>query len=246
PVADREQRRHRRLQKHAKRERTSEPSDEVLPDPRQRVFHGRSTLLRRTDDAAEAEMTGRCVNRFREARRRPIAAAGGGRTEVRAAFDDFAWNPDLRLTRIVAFALLWSSWIIRRAARLQHLVRMPRHIPVGRPLPDVADHVVESVAVRGKSADRRRTFVSVACEVLPGELTLPRVSHMTVARQECVAPGVSCSLEPTSCGEFPLSLSRQRLAFPRSKSLCVTECDVHDRVLLSSLDGGGRTLWVSP
>src|SRR4029078_11891195 len=94
-----EQRRHGRLKKHAKGEGTSEPSDEVLPDPRQRVFHGRSTLLRRTDDAAEAEMRGGCVDRFREARRRPIAAAVVGRTEVGAAFDDFAWNPDLRLTR---------------------------------------------------------------------------------------------------------------------------------------------------
>src|SRR4026209_1251324 len=98
---------------------------------------------------------------------------------------------------------------------------MPRHIPVGRPLPDVADHVVESVAVRGKGADRRRTFVSVACEVLPGELTLPRVSHMTVAGQERVAPRVSCALEPTSCGEFPLSFSSQRLPFPRGKGFGV-------------------------
>ena len=68
PVADGEQRGHRRLQEQAECEGTSEPSDEVVPDAHQRVFHRTSPLGRRAYDPAEAEMTGRRVDGFREAR----------------------------------------------------------------------------------------------------------------------------------------------------------------------------------
>src|SRR6476620_867085 len=200
-----------------------------------------SPLRRRAHDAAEAEMAGRRVDRFRVARGRPIAAAVVGRTEVRAPLDHLAWNPDLRLAGIVAVALLGSTRIVRRAARLHGLVRMPRHVPIGRPLPDVADDVVEPIAVRGKRANRRRPFIPVAGEVLPGKLALPGIGHIPVAGQERVAPRVRCSLQPAPCRELPLRLGGQRFALPRGEGFGVAECDVHDRVLLEPVDGAGVT-----
>ena len=191
-------------------------------------------------------MTGRRVDRFREARGRPVAPAVVGRAEMRAALDHLAGNPDRRLARIVAVAFLGPARIVRRAAGLHDLVRMLGDVPVGRPLPDVADHVVEPIAVGGKRADRRRALVPVGREVLPGKLALPGVGHVAVAWEERVAPGVVRSFEATACGELPLGLGGQRLALPRGEGLGVAECDVDDRMLLEAVEAGGRTLRVSP
>src|SRR3546814_20639118 len=52
---------------------------------------------------------------------------------------------DLRLAGIVAVLGAWPARVHRHAAGL--LLLVARHEPVRRPLPGVADHVVEAVAV---------------------------------------------------------------------------------------------------
>jgi hypothetical protein len=54
------------------------------------------------DDAAEADMARRRVDRFGMARGRAVTAAIIGRAEMRAAFQNLARDPDLRLAGIVA------------------------------------------------------------------------------------------------------------------------------------------------
>ena len=117
----------------------------------------------------------------------PPADTGGsswGRTRSDPPLMHFTRNPDRRLTGIVSSRAPGP----RGSCGVQHvltdLVRMPRRIPVGRPLPDVADHVVEPIAVAGTRAHRRRALISVECQVLPGKLTLRCVRHIAVAGPE--------------------------------------------------------------
>ena len=55
------------------------------------------------------------------------------------------------------------------------LARVARPIPVARPLPYVADHVVEAIAVRREAADRRGPGIAVLVGVVDGEDALPGV-----------------------------------------------------------------------
>src|SRR5690349_9078162 len=91
---------------------------------------------------------------------------------------------------------------------------MVRLVPVGRPLPDIADHVVEAVAVRRESSDGRGALVSVALQVLVWEGALPGVRHLPPAGRELIAPGKRSAVEPAARGELPFRLGRQFLAGP--------------------------------
>ena len=68
---------------HADRDRLDDQRD-VFGPIAERLFH-RARLLRRPDDAAEAEMAGRGVDRLRHARRGTIAPAVVRRAEIRSA-----------------------------------------------------------------------------------------------------------------------------------------------------------------
>src|SRR5467141_4025139 len=103
-------------------------------------------------------MACRGVDRLGMTRGRTIAAAIVGSAEVRAAFKHLAWNPDLRLTRIVARGLGSTARIFRNAARLRRIGVMLLRIPIGRPFPDITDHVVQAVAVGWECGDGRSTL----------------------------------------------------------------------------------------
>src|SRR4029077_2099640 len=117
---------------------------------------------------------------------------------------------------------------------------MLRLIPVGRPLPDIADHVVKPVAVRWIGPNRRRSLVSVAGGTLPGELSLPRVRHVAIARKKLITPRVIGAVEAAARGKFPLSFGGERLAFPYCKRFCVAERHMNDGVLIETVD---RSAW---
>src|SRR4249920_3881917 len=99
-------------------------------------------------------------------RGRAIAAAIVRRTQMRAAFDDLARNFDVRLVRVVAVFLAAAARIFRNAARLWRIGFVLSRIPIGRPFPDIADHVVQAVAVRWEGIDWRGAFVAVLMEIL--------------------------------------------------------------------------------
>src|SRR5206468_11876662 len=98
--------------------------------------------------------------------------------------------------------LLRASGIDGSAARLCDLAVLL--IPVRRPLPNVAGHVVKPVAVRGKTAHRRDAFESVGLKVLPGKFSLPTVRHIFACGGKFIAPGKFSSRQSASRGELPL------------------------------------------
>src|SRR5262245_34318235 len=119
-------------------------------------------------------------------------------------------------------------------------------IPVRRPFPDVADHVVEAVAIGIVGTDRRRTFVAVGRRIAPREFTLPRVGHVPIVGEELVAPCVVDTVESTTRGKFPLGFCWQLFTVPLRKRFSVRERDVHDRMVLSAVDRGAGSLGMTP
>src|SRR6266436_4187657 len=140
-------------------------------------------------DAAKSEMAGRGIYRLGVARRRTIAAAIVRRAQMRTALDHLAWNPDVGLTRVVAAILAAAARILWNAAGFWRVSFVLRRMPVGRPLPDIADHVVDAVAVRRESGHRRGAFVSVLVEIFPRKIALPCVGHVHAVGGEFVTPG---------------------------------------------------------
>src|SRR5215213_4867269 len=94
-------------------------------------------------DAPKANMACGSIDRLRVARSRPVAAAVVRRAEMRAALDHLPGNLDMRQRGVVAVVLPSAARIFRNAARLRRVGFVLGRIPVGRPLPDIADHVVD-------------------------------------------------------------------------------------------------------
>src|SRR6478736_3929663 len=124
-------------------------------------------------------MTRGGIDRLGMARSRPVASAVVRRAQMRAAFDDLLWNLHVGRSGVVAVVLAPAARVLRNAAGLWGVGFVPRRVPVGRPLPDVADHVVKSVTVWRKCADRRRALEAVRIGVLVREFTLPGICHVT-------------------------------------------------------------------
>src|SRR5262249_30915004 len=147
-------------------------------------------------NAAKADVPGRAVDRLALPRRRAVAQAVVGRAEVRAALHDAARE-----------AVVPGGSTAPSGAG--HGLE-----PVVRPLPDVAGHVVEAVAVRRIGLDRRGALVAVEQQVLPGELALPGIGHHAALRRELLAPREGRAVQATAGRVLPLGLARQRLAGP--------------------------------
>src|SRR5258705_8322152 len=101
------------------------------------------------------------IDRLRMACGRPVATAIIRRAQMRAAFQNFPGNSDLRLAGIEAPLLAAAARILGNTARLRRVRFMLLRVPVGRPLPDISDHVVNAVAVRRKGRDRRGAIKTV-------------------------------------------------------------------------------------
>src|SRR6478735_11801537 len=106
------------------------------------------------DDAPESDMAGRSIDRLGMTRRRPISTAVIRCAQMRAALEHLARNPDLRITRVVARRLGSAARVFRNAARFRRLGFVSWRVPVGRPFPDIPDHVTEAVAVSRKCGYR--------------------------------------------------------------------------------------------
>ena len=119
-------------------------------------------------------------------------------------------------------------------------------IPIGGPFPDIADHVVQAVAVRRERGDGRCALEAVRAKVLPRKFTLPGVRHMLSARHELIAPGKLGTVEPAARGEFPFGLGRQVLAGPFGVSQRVGERHMHDRMMVEPVDVALRAVGVAP
>src|SRR5207248_2133614 len=123
-------------------------------------------------------MAGRGVDRFGVARSWSIAAAVIRRAQMRAALQHLARDPDLRLAGVVARLLTPAARVLRDAAGFRGIGFMSGGPPVGCPLPDIADHVVEPVAAWRERADGRGALIAVGLQVLVRENALPGIRHL--------------------------------------------------------------------
>src|SRR5262245_42491875 len=158
---------------------------------RRRKSHG-ERKSERPHDAAKTNVASRRVDRLGLARRRPVAQAVVGRAEVRAAFHHPASGASPALARHTAGFSGYFAAVRGEATR--------------GPLPHIADHVVEAIAVCGKGVDRRGALVAVELEILPGETALPGIGHRPPLRSKRFAPGVGRAVETAARGEFPFGL----------------------------------------
>src|SRR6476620_12214209 len=133
-------------------------------------------------------MTGGSIDRLRMARCRPVASAVVRRAQMRAAFDDLLWNLDVGRSGVVAAILAPAARVLRNAAGFWGVGLVPRRVPVGRPLPDVADHVVQPVTVRRERGDRGGALEAVRPGVLARKFALPGIGHVAALRRELIAP----------------------------------------------------------
>src|SRR5207245_850308 len=135
-------------------------------------------------DAPEADV------RSTRVRRRPAAGAGAITLAVRdiaqkgAALDD----APRRITIDRIEALAWTGRV-DAAVEASALLMQVRAVPVATPLPDIAGHVVETIAVGREAVDGRRAGIAVLGGVLDRELSLVGVGHVLAAGLKFVPPG---------------------------------------------------------
>src|SRR4029079_14827641 len=131
-------------------------------------------------------MAGRGVDILGVARRGAVTPAVVRRTKVRAALEHLARDAGAGLERIIAAFGPGAAWVRGHATGLGRVGLVLGRVPVGRPLPDVADHVVDAVAVGREGAHRRGPRPAVGAQVLVWKVALPGVGHVPAARDELV------------------------------------------------------------
>ncbi len=119
-------------------------------------------------------------------------------------------------------------------------------VPVGRPLPHVAGHLEQPVAVGRERLGRRRVLPPVGLGVVVGEVALPHIGHVAAAGRELLAPHELGGLQAAPGRPFPLGLGRQILAGPGGVRLDVGPGHMHHRVISEAADRALRPAWVPP
>src|SRR5690606_37519877 len=108
--------------------------------------------------------------------------------------------------------------------------------PVGGPLPDVADHLPQPIAVRFEGAHGGGGEPAVFESVRAREDALPDVRSPTAVVDLLVAPRVLLLIQPAPRGIFPLGLGGQAPAGPPTVGLRIVPTDVHRGVIAQTLD----------
>src|ERR1700676_4129853 len=194
-------------------------------------------LSRIACNAAVSDVIHAGVDHLRLPRCWAITQAVIGRTEMRAAFDYFARNPELRLRGIVAFVWRNNPRIdCRTAAGLDHLVSVALDEPVTSPFPHVARHVIQTVAVRRERSDRGSPLIAVLEQVLPGKLSLPTVGHRLAAGRMLIAPRIFLSIKSATSSKLPLRFGRKFFSCPACIGFGVLISNVHHWVLSETFE----------
>jgi hypothetical protein len=142
-------------------------------------------------------VAGRGVDRLACRAAGPVAPAIVRRAQVRAALEHLARDADLRLA-----GSKLPSPRRRRADSCGHAAGLRRapFVLAARtspgPFPDIADHVVQAVAVGGKGGHGRGALVAVVARFWVREAALPGVGHVR-------PPGVNSSPQANSAPSSP-------------------------------------------
>src|SRR5262249_28244986 len=113
---------------------------------------------------------------------------------------------------------------------------MTGHVPVARPLPHIADHVEEPVAVRGKAADRRGACIAVLFGIVDGKDALPGIGDGLAILVVGLAP-ILAVIFAAARGIFPLSLGGKLTPEPMRVSQRILISDMDNGMVLPSFDG---------
>src|SRR4029453_15243966 len=209
---------------------TSSPARPAAPSGSSATATSSQDRLRARGRRSGTPVGGAGVDRLGHAGGRAVAPAVVGGAQMRAALHHLAGDG-----RPVAGR--GAAAVVGVAVGL---------VPVAGPLPDVADHVEQAVAVGREPAHRGRPCIAVQLQVLDRELALPGVGHPAAVRVELVAPGELRPLQPTAAGQLPLGLGGQVLAGPGGVGGHVGPGDVDHWVVGFLLDRAGRPLGVAP
>src|SRR6266516_5431332 len=141
-----------------------------------------SLIRRDIDNTPEADMARRGINRLGNTCRRAITQAVIGRAEEGPTFEHLSWDADLRLCRINTLLSCPPSRINRDAARPDRVCWMMLLVPVRRPFPHIASHVIQPIAIGWEGTHGRRPLIAIGEQVLAGKLSLPGVGHHLATR----------------------------------------------------------------
>ena len=110
-------------------------------------------------------------------------------------------------------------------------------VPVARPLPDIARHVVQAEVVGGERADRRGAVEAGLAGAAPREVgAVPVVGHDPAAGSLVVTPRERRPVEVAPGGSLPLRLGRQRPSGPVGVGHGVLVGEVDDGVIPAPLE----------
>src|SRR5262249_10492646 len=119
-------------------------------------------------------------------------------------------------------------------------------VPVGRPLPHVAGHVVEPVAVGREGPDRRRAREAIVRGLVIREVSRERFRRVAPAWTEVVTPRVALPFQSPARAVLPFRLRGQALARPLRVRFRVVPRHLDDRVVLASAEVTAGTLGMLP
>src|SRR5436189_4322638 len=123
-------------------------------------------LIRRDiDNTPETDVARRGINRLGNTCRWAIPQAVIRRTEEGPAFEHFSWDAELRLGRINTLLPCPPSRIERDAARPCRVCWMTLLVPVRRPFPHIARHVIQPIAIGREGAHGRRPLIAIGEQV---------------------------------------------------------------------------------
>src|SRR5262249_28966232 len=177
-------------------------------------------------------MARRGIDRLCVARGRTVAAAVVRGAQVRAALQHPSRHPDVGLTGIVALLFTPTIWVLGNATGFWRVGLVLWRVPVAGPFPDIADHVVQAIAIGRESCHRRGARKTILAAVLMREVALPDVGHVLATRRQLVAPGELRAIQARARGKFPFRLGWQVLAGPARISERIGIGAVHNRMMI--------------
>src|SRR5215510_13732600 len=198
----------------------------------------------RPHNTAEAEVTGRSIDRLGHPGCWPVAPAVVRRAQEGPALHHLARDLYLWHARVIAVLPLPALRIDAAAAGMRELAVLL--VPVCRPLPDVARHVKQPVPIRPERPHWRRALVPIGPQVLPGKLALPGVRHHPATRGEFLSPDVGRTVQSPTRRELPFRLGRQRFPSPPGIGFDVLVGDVHHRMVRPPLYRTGWSFRMAP
>src|SRR3954471_4307702 len=127
-----------------------------------------------------------------------------------------------------------ALWIARDAALFSEPRVIIRPVPIAGPLPDVAGHVVQPIAVRRIPRDRRGLDIAVVCRVRVSHRkpALVGVGHPLAGGAELIAPDERLAAQTAACRELPLCFGRQPFARPRGIRARIVVRDMDDGIVV--------------